>query len=1088
MLLQYITFQLVWLPLALIASTTATISTVNTTTITKPGCQQNCGNLTVPYPFGIGIGSGCSIDPSFDINCNTSFSPPKPFLNVANMEVIHISDSEIRTKNVMASNCFDRTGSLMSSNRASIHLGSPYFTLSPTNKFTIIGCDDFALITALNGLNFTTGCFSLCSRSVDIVEGYCTGIGCCQTSIPKGLGTFLASISTRRNHTDVWSFDPCGYAFLGEQDKFKFQGASDLSDPKFMNKTVDSVPVVIDWVIGNKSCVEAQKSNDFTCHKNSYCVDSDTGFGGYRCSCNKGYEGNPYLSPGCNDIDECPNPDSNTCDKICLNTPGSYNCSCPHGYLGDGQKSGQGCIAKNPEFPVIKFSLGMGFGFLSLLVAMTWLYISIKRRKLFKLREKFFHQNGGLLLKQQVASSKGGVESTKVFTAEELEKATNTYAEDRILGRGGYGTVYKGVLPDKCVVAIKKSRVMDVSQIELFINEVVVLAQVNHRNVVKLLGCCLESEVPLLVYEYVSNGTLYHHIHGRGGTTWLSWENRLIIAAEAAGALAYLHSAAWSFDPCSYAFLGELDSFTFRGASDFSDLDFMNRTLAKVPLVLDWAIGNQSCIEAQKSNDFACESNSYCVDSDSGYGGYRCSCNKGYDGNPYISPGCQDIDECANPDNNMCDKICINTPGSYNCSCPHGYFGDGQKSGRGCIAKNSQFPVIKFSLGMGFGFLSILIGITWLYFSITRRKLIKTREKFFQQNGGLLLKQQVSSNEGGVESTKIFTAEELEKATNNYAEDRIVRRGGYGTVYKGILPDKRVVAIKKSRIMDESQIEQFINEMIILTQVNHRNVVKLMACCLESEVPLLVYEFVSNGTLFHHIHSRGDISWLSWENRLRIAAESAGALAYLHSAASKPIIHRDVKSANVLLDEHYTTKISDFGASRLIPLDPEYFHTSQLTDKSDVYSFGVVLAELLTGKKPLCLERSQEERNLATYFIMSVKENRLFHILEPRVVREGTLEQLQIVVELVKKCLNLNGEDRPTRKEVAMELEGLRKFTKHPWVNQHDHEESASLVSENDQQSDLYTVQLSPFNNNPDISGQYSLDSSQLMFPANSPR
>ncbi|KAK2993025.1 hypothetical protein RJ640_001588 [Escallonia rubra] len=176
------------------------------------------------------------------------------------------------------------------------------FTLSPANKFTIIGYDDFALIGTFTGLDFTTWCFSLCSRSVDILEGYCTGIGCCQTSIPKGLRTFLASLSTIRNHTDVWSFDPCGYAFLGEQGKFKFRGASDLSDPNFMNKTVDSVPVLIDWVIGNKSCVEGQKSNNFTCHKNSYCVDSDTGFGGYRCSCNKGYGGNPYLSPGCNDL------------------------------------------------------------------------------------------------------------------------------------------------------------------------------------------------------------------------------------------------------------------------------------------------------------------------------------------------------------------------------------------------------------------------------------------------------------------------------------------------------------------------------------------------------------------------------------------------------------------------------------------------------------------------------------------------------------------------------------------------------------------------------------------------------------------
>lgn len=565
------------------------------------------------------------------------------------------------------------------------------------------------------------------------------------------------------------------------------------------------------------------------------------------------------------------------------------------------------------------------------------------------------------------------------------------------------------------------------------------------------------------------------------------------------------HTNIWSFDPCSYAFLGEQESFVFRGASDFSDPSFLNRTLANVHIVVDWVVGNLTCSEAQRTNVLACQSNTNCVDSDIGYSGYRCSCKEGYQGHPYLDPGCQDINECEDPSNNTCDSTgtCTNTPGRYTCSCPHGFVGDGQRNGQGCVAERKQFPVIKFSLGMGFGFLSILIGITWLYFAMKKRKLIKLREKLFQQNGGLLLKQQINSNEGGIESSKVFTAEELEKATNNYAEDRILGRGGYGVVYKGILGD-RVVAIKKSRVMDESQIEQFINEVVILTQVNHRNVVKLLGCCLESEVPLLVYEYVSNGTLFGHIHSKGALTWLSWENRLRIAAESAGALSYLHSAASMPIIHRDVKSANILLDENYTTKISDFGASRLVPLDqtqvttlvqgtlgyldPDYFHTSQLTEKSDVYSFGVVLAELLTGKKPLSLERTPEERNLATYFIMSVKENKLFQILEPRVVREGTLEQLQMIADLVKRCLNLNSEDRPTMKEVAMELEGLRKLTKHPWANNHHHghEEAVSLLSENEE-SDLYAVSINPYLSTGEISEQYSLDS-RMIFPVNSPR
>ncbi|KAE9444880.1 hypothetical protein C3L33_23222, partial [Rhododendron williamsianum] len=150
-------------------------------------------------------------------------------------------------------------------------------------------------------------------------------------------------------------------------------------------------------------------------------------------------------------------------------------------------------------------------------------------------------------------------------------------------------------------------------------------------------------------------------------------------------------------------------------------------------------------------------------------------------------------------------------------------------------------------------------------------------------------------------------------------------------------------------------------------------------------------------------------------------------------------------------------------------LDPEYFHTGHLNKKSDVYSFGVVLAELLTRKKPICLERSPRERNLATYFLVSMKENRLYQILEPWVVNEGTLEQLQAIAELVKRCLYVKNEERPTMKEVAMELERLRKYRKDPWVNQQSHEESESLLTD-EAPTDLYALSIGPSSS--DISGQ----------------
>ncbi|KAG2665846.1 hypothetical protein I3760_15G026800 [Carya illinoinensis] len=343
--------------------------------------------------------------------------------------------------------------------------------------------------------------------------------------------------------------------------------------------------------------------------------------------------------------------------------------------------------------------------------------------------------------------------------------------------------------------------------------------------------------------------------------------------------------------------------------------------------------------------------------------------------------------------------------------------------------------------------------------------MIKLRERFFRQNGGSLLSQQLSSQENSVETAKIFSAEELKKATNNYHENLIIGQGGFGTVYKGLLSDDRVVAIKKSKLVDKSQIEQFINEVLVLSQINHRNVVKLLGCCLETEVPLLVYEFISNGTLFEHIHHKGSLSPILWETRLKIAAETAEALSYLHSAASPPIIHRDVKSSNILLDGNYTAKVSDFGASRLIPLhqlevatlvqgtlgylDPEYLQTSQLTVKSDVYSFGVILVELLTGEKALSFDRSEEERNLAMYFLSAIKEDRLFEVLEQNLGIERNEKQLKEVANLARRCIKVKGEDRPTMKEVAVELEGLRKIDKHSWVNvDSNSEETEYLLGE----------------------------------------
>ncbi|KAL6206509.1 hypothetical protein ACLB2K_023757 [Fragaria x ananassa] len=347
------------------------------------------------------------------------------------------------------------------------------------------------------------------------------------------------------------------------------------------------------------------------------------------------------------------------------------------------------------------------------------------------------------------------------------------------------------------------------------------------------------------------------------------------------------------------------------------------------------------------------------------------------------------------------------------------------------------------SRSLHLGLILLVISAWWLDTVVQKRKNKRRKEKCFERNGGLVLEQQLSSgDQANVEKIKLFNSRELEKATDNFSIDRVLGQGGQGTVYKGMLMDGQIVAVKKSKIVNGGEVGQFINEIVILSQVNHRNVVKLLGCCLETEIPLLVYEFLPNGTLSQYIHDQDDEFRLTWGTRLRVSTEVAGALSYLHSAASIPIYHRDIKCTNILLDGKYRAKIADFGTSRSISidqthlttlvhgtfgyLDPEYFQSSQFTEKSDVYSFGVVLAELLTGQKPVSMMRSKESRSLATHFLLSMEQNRLFDILDAQVMKDGRKEEIIAVANLAQRCLNLNGRKRPTMKEVAAELEGVR--------------------------------------------------------------
>uniref|UniRef100_A0A0E0M2A9 Protein kinase domain-containing protein n=1 Tax=Oryza punctata TaxID=4537 RepID=A0A0E0M2A9_ORYPU len=489
----------------------------------------------------------------------------------------------------------------------------------------------------------------------------------------------------------------------------------------------------------------------------------------------------------------------------------------------------------------------------------------------------------------------------------------------------------------------------------------------------------------------------------------------------------YNNSQIWKTNPCSYMAVIETTAFNFN-ATYVNSTIFYDTYKGVTPLALDWIISMESCDEAKRNTtSYACISgNSKCVSEPKG--GYRCMCNDGYEGNPYIKDGCKDIDECLDNTTYPCNGICKNTMGGFTCSC---------------------YPGSSMMDGGSIGLVVFVIAIASAWIIRERRKLQHIKQQYFRQHGGLLLFEEMKSQQGI--SFKIFSEEELQQATNKFNEQQILGRGGNGTVYKGLVKGNIEVAVKRCMTIDDKKKKEFGKEMLILSQINHKNIVKLLGCCLEVEVPMLVYEFIPNNTLFHLIHGNHGRQ-ITLDTRLQIAHESAEALSYLHSCASPPIFHGDVKSSNILLDANLSAKVSDFGASILAPtdesqfvtlvqgtcgyLDPEYMRTCQLTDKSDVYSFGVVLLELLTCKKPINLFASEHEKSLSVRFLTAMNGNKLEEILDEQIKNDSNLGFLQEIAELAKQCLEMSGANRPSMKEIAGKLDTLRKVRQHPWEEQ----------------------------------------------------
>ncbi|CAL0322105.1 unnamed protein product [Lupinus luteus] len=306
-----------------------------------------------------------------------------------------------------------------------------------------------------------------------------------------------------------------------------------------------------------------------------------------------------------------------------------------------------------------------------------------------------------------------------------------------------------------------------------------------------------------------------------------------------------------------------------------------------------------------------------------------------------------------------------------------------------------------------------------------------------------------------IRRAQMFTYEELERATDGFKEESIVGKGSFSCVFKGVLKDGTVVAVKRAIMSPSPNMQknskEFHTELDLLSRLNHAHLLNLLGYCEEGGERLLVYEFMAHGSLYQHLHGKNK-EQLDWIRRVTIAVQAARGIEYLHGYACPPVIHRDIKSSNILIDEEHNARVADFGLSLLGPtdsssplaelpagtlgyLDPEYYRLHYLTTKSDVYSFGVLLLEILSGRK--AIDMQYDVGNIVEWAVPLIKSGDITAILDPVLKPPPDLEALKRIANVACKSVRMRGKDRPSMDKVTTALErGLAQLMGSPCIDQ----------------------------------------------------
>ncbi|KAH6791931.1 Malectin/receptor-like protein kinase family protein [Perilla frutescens var. hirtella] len=621
------------------------------------------------------------------------------------------------------------------------------------------------------------------------------------------------------------------------------------------------------------------------------------------------------------------------------------------------------------------------------------------------------------------------------FSLHEIEKATDGFNVNYVISRDGFGNVYKGQIDDGATtVAIKRFKSSSNQGANEFENEIQILSRLKHRHLVSLIGYCDEKGEMIIVFTCTVNGTLRNHLHNSRYSP-LTWKQRLEICLGAAKGLDYLHTGA--------------------------EHVIIHRDVKTNNILLDEKL-------VAKMYNFGLSKGNFDSDWDQTHFSSGIKGTFGYLDPEYYNTGRLTIKSDVYSFGVVLFEVLCGRPAVVP-NLPR------DKAslilwGTSCFRKGKVDKIIDSNLKGQIApeCLNKFVETAVACLSKsgndrpTMRDVIGSLEFVMNlQNAANIDDAKVAANQS-LDLCRYFSLHEIIKATDGFNVNYVISSDGFGNVYKGLIDDgATTVAIKKLAPSSNQGAKELATEIEMLSRLRHHHLVSLIGYCHGIEEMIIVYDYMARGSLRQHLYNSGNPP-LTWNQRLKICLGAAKGLDYLHTGTEHVIIHRDVNTTNILLDEKWVAKMYDFGLSKGLCgsesdqthvstqvkgtfgyLDPDYFRTLQVTVKSDVYSFGVVLFEVLCARPVIIPSLPRKQVNLSEWGISCFRRGKLEKVIDSNL--QGQIEPgcLNKFVETAVACLSNRGIDRPTMREVigslesAMQLQeaaGLDEAPTLPWM------------------------------------------------------